>query len=93
MDKSWWAEIKNDYIEDIDTDFTIYSDNRKELYIDAWLTDSGDEEGSTIAKVILSKSGDISVVYIDNMSYGDELAQQKIKEAIQILQEVKNGYR
>lgn len=41
---SKWAEIRSDY----------YDDEEEKQYVDAWLTDDGNEEGKVIAKINLA---------------------------------------
>lgn len=49
---SKWAEIRNDYVEN------------DKIFIDAWLTDADDEEGSVIAKID-SKTKEIDYLGVD----------------------------
>lgn len=82
-----WSEIRNDYLE------TYFEDTDGDLYavidIDAYITLDDDEEGRAIAKVILTKSGDVCVIYIDNTARHNSLAIEKIKESVE---ELKNLY-
>lgn len=82
MPKSLWAEIKNDY-----TDETNENGILKATYIDAWKTSDDNEEGKVIAKVILTEGYEIIVDYIDNCVRCDELAEEKIQEAIERLKQ------
>lgn len=82
--KSRWAEIVNSYTEDtasVDKDGDIVAITS----IDAYKTKNANEEGRTIAKVLLSKNGDINVMYIDDKARADEYAQLIIAEAIENL--------
>jgi len=82
---SYWAEILSDYdeLEGCDPEHDII----KCICIDAYKSSDGDEDGRTIAKVILTKSGDIGVIYIDHIAYGDAYAQEVIKEVLDKLNE------
>ena len=89
-DKNWWAEIRNDHIEeDIDETYAAYGDTVMVLHIDAWKTEDDSEEGEVIAHVILTKSGDVCVSYKNSMAYGDNLAQEMIREGIDIMKDLK----
>ena len=78
MVQSMWAEIRNDYTEENCTDKGI----KKTTYIDAWETSDDNEEGKVIAKVILTTTDTIVVVYIDNCARWDALVNEKIQEAV-----------
>jgi len=88
-DNNWWAELRNDYIEDVNPSFAEYGDTVAVLHIDAWKTNEDNEEGETIAHVILSKSGDICVSYKNNMAYGDRPTQEIIRESVEIMKKYK----
>lgn len=64
---SKWAEIRNDYFED------------NKLFIDAWLTDDGDEEGNVIAKIDVDTK---EIEYLDEDAKTDEYAQEIINESL-----------
>ena len=70
---SKWAEIKSDY----------YDDEEGKQYVDAWLTDDGNEEGEVIAKINLATN---EVEYLDSDARYDEYAQEVIGEVLE------NGY-
>ena len=70
---SKWAEIKSDY----------YDDEEEKQYVDAWLTDDGNEEGKVIAKINLATK---EVEYLDSDARYDEYAQEVIGEVLE------NGY-
>ena len=84
MDDPYWSEIKADYDECEGTQnvFPQSDDIVKCVCIDAWKTGDPDEEGCVIAKVILTKSGDCGVVYIDNVARSNAQAQEVIKETL-----------
>ena len=84
MEKPYWAELKSDY-DELECDEPS-DDIVKCVCIDAWKSDDDDEEGKVIAKVILTKSGDRGVVYIDNMARGLSQAQEVIQK---VLREIK----
>lgn len=74
---SYWSEIKNDFTETnlSPKDGDVLAVN----YIDAWR--EGEDQGTTIAKVLLSKHGDILVDYIDTIARWDNLAQEVIADS------------
>jgi hypothetical protein len=85
MDKPYWNEIKADY-DELEADEPS-DDIVKCVCIDAWLIDNPDEEGRVIAKIILTKSGDSGVVYIDNVARTHTQAQEIIQK---VLREIKS---
>ena len=70
---SKWAEIRSDY----------YDEEEELQYIDAWLTDDDNEEGTVIAKVNIAAK---EVEYLDPDARYDEYAQEVINEVLD------NGY-
>lgn len=74
---SYWSEIKNDFTETNPSpkDGDVLAVN----YIDAWR--EGEDQGTTIAKVLLSKHGDILVDYLDTIARWDDLAQEVIADS------------
>lgn len=74
---SYWSEIKNDFTETnlSPKDGDVLAVN----YIDAWR--EGEDQGTTIAKVLLSKHGDILVDYLDTIARWDDLAQEVIADS------------
>lgn len=76
---SYWSEIKNTHDE---TEFnpTIDGATVRIIFIDAWRGDSDD--GCVIAKVVLSASGDVCVVYFNSIARTDAYAQEVIQEAV-----------
>jgi len=77
---NYWSEIKADF-DELDG-FESGDDIIKCISVDAWKTDDPDEEGLVIAKVILTKSGDSGVVYIDNVARSNDRAQEVIKDIL-----------
>ena len=75
----YWSEIVNTY-EETDFDMKIDGAISKAISIDAWRANC--DQGSTIAKVILTSSGDICIVYMDNIARSDSYAQEVIREAV-----------
>lgn len=67
---SKWKEIKNDYC----------NEEEKAIYIDAWKTSKGDEEGHVIAKVFNNGK----VEYLNESAKSDDMVQEKIQEALKI---------
>jgi len=87
--KSFWKEIRNDYIEDENTNYPDdqEGDVKRLICIDAWKSDNDNENGEVIAKVILTTHNDLCVVYVDNLARTDEYAQQMINEAKEIIKQ------
>lgn len=67
---SKWAEIRCDF----------YDDEEEKWFVDAWLTDNDNEEGTLIAKIDLATK---KVEYIDADERYDEYAQEVIKEMLE----------
>ena len=65
-----WAEIRCDF----------YDNKEEKYFVDAWLTDDDNEEGTVIAKIDL---GSKTVEYIDADARYDEYAQEVIKEMLE----------
>ena len=72
---SKWAEIRNNYCDE----------EEGKVYIDAWRTCNGDEEGKVIAKVDYKTK---EVEYLDNDARTDSYAQEIINET---LNDIDNG--
>lgn len=74
---SYWSEITNDFTETNPSpkDGDVLAVN----YIDAWR--EGEEEGNVIAKVLLSKHGDVMVDYVEDIARIDDLAQEVIADS------------
>ena len=87
MDKPYWSEIKADYDECEGAQGVLgqSDDIIKCVCVDAWKTGDPDEEGCVIAKVILTKSGDRGVVYIDNVARSNAQAQEVIQKALRTI--------
>ena len=69
---SKWKEIRNNFID------------VKYTYIDAWKTASENEGGNVIAKI---NNDTYEIEYLDEKARTDTYAQEKIKEAINLLKE------
>jgi len=85
---SYWGEIENTY-EEICFESNIDGAIKKAIYIDAWMANC--DEGSTIAKVILTTSGDVCIVYMDAVARSDTYAQEVIQEAISRIKNKEGG--
>lgn len=72
---SKWMEIRNDYCDE----------EEGKVYIDAWKTDSGEEEGKVIAKVDYKTK---EIEYLDKTAKNDSYAQEIINET---LESIDNG--
>ena len=70
---SKWKDIRCDF----------FDENEEKYMMDAWKTNSDNEEGTVIAKLDLA---DGTVEYIDEAAKTDEYAQTVIKEMLE------NGY-
>ena len=69
--KSKWAEIRCDFFDEIE----------QKWYVDAWKTNSDNEEGKVIAKISLDKS----IEYLDKDAETDKYAQEIIQNKIKML--------
>jgi len=69
--KSKWAEIRCDFFDEIE----------QKWYVDAWKTNSDNEEGKVIAKISLDKS----IEYLDKDAETDKYAQEIIQTKIKML--------
>ena len=72
---SKWREIRNDYCDE----------EEGKVYIDAWKTSNGNEEGKVIAKVDYKTK---EIEYLNEAAKTDEYAQEVIKE---VLDSIDNG--
>ena len=72
---SKWREIRNDYCDE----------EEGKVYIDAWETSSGNEEGKVIAKVDYKTK---EVEYLNETARTDSYAQEIINE---VLEEIDDG--
>ena len=66
---SKWAEIRNDYCDE----------EEGKVYIDAWKTCNGNEEGKVIAKVDYKTK---AIEYLDKAAEKDSYAQEIINETL-----------
>jgi len=80
MNNHFWAEIEAEHDELDGAD--PKDDIVRCICIDAWKTGEPEEQGEVIAKVILTKSGDVGVVYIDNVARINAYAQEVIQEVL-----------
>lgn len=83
-----WAEIRNDYIDETDSDKGVLV-----MYIDAWITGDDDEEGKSIATIHAEKGKEgitVNVTYKDEKARFDAQAQELIQEGILVLE---NSYQ
>jgi hypothetical protein len=87
MGMSYWSEIENTY-EEPDFEPKVDGAITRAISIDAWRENC--DQGSTIAKVILTSSGDVCIVYMDNIARADAHAQEVIQQAVSL---IKNGER
>ena len=69
-----YAEVRNDY----------YDSEEGKVFIDAWETDDGDEEGSVVAKVDVATKG---VEYLDPAARTDPYAQELITDALRAIED------
>lgn len=67
---SKWAEIRCDF----------YDDEEEKWFVDAWLTDDDNEEGTVIAKINLTTK---TVEYLNDDARYDEYAQEIINEMLE----------
>ena len=72
---SKWREIRNNYCDE----------EEGRVYIDAWKTSNGNEEGKVIAKIDYKTK---EIEYLNEAAKTDEYAQEVIKE---VLDSIDNG--
>lgn len=66
-----WAEIRIDY----------YDEEEQRWLVDAWTSDDDNEEGVSIAKILLGTTYETSIIeYLDERAKTDNYAQECIKE-------------
>ena len=82
---SHWSEIRNNHF-DAEPAYNE-GDALAVISIDAWRTMDDNEEGEVIAKVALSRQGDVIVSYHNNLARVDEAAQEAIRDAFYQLKE------
>lgn len=83
----YWAEIRNDFLESGADISAEDGDVLARISIDGWKTEEDWEEGAVIARVLLSKHGDVLVDYFDGVARIDRTAQEAIREAKEVLKE------
>lgn len=71
---SKWAEIRNDFV----------CEDSNKVYIDAWLTEDDNEEGTVIARIDMDTK---NIEYFDDNARTDDYAQEVIRETIAELSE------
>lgn len=81
VQSSIWSEVKNTYFQTEADFFEEDGDMLACITIDGYKSDDENEPGEVIAKVILSKHGDILVSYIDTLGRMDACVQKSISEA------------
>jgi hypothetical protein len=69
-----WSELRNDF-----------RDDNGIIFIDAWLTNDGDEEGKVIAKIYKNEQDEVNVEYLDKRAKVDFYAQEIIQESMKKL--------
>ena len=82
--ESYWTEIRHDFREDSPVG---YGDVITAVSIDGWRTPEDDAEGEVIARVFLTKKGDVVIDYINAIARIDVLAQEAIDETVKELRE------
>lgn len=78
---SRFAEIRNTYMYDSTDIPEEDGDIVCMIPIDTWETDDDNEAGKVVAMVVLSKSGDILVVWFDYSARMDDGVKEAINEA------------
>ena len=82
-----WSEVRADFFE-TGNDFMQNEGNKlAQVSIDAWKSPDENEQGTVIARVMLSTHGDILVDYIDGVARLDSMAQEAISDAKKQLKE------
>lgn len=82
--QSYWTEIRHDFHEDSPAG---YGDVITAVSVDGWRTPDDNAEGEVIARVFLTKNGDVVIDYINAIARTDVLAQEAISETVQELRE------
>lgn len=82
--ESYWTEIRHDFREDSPVGC---GDVVAAVSVDAWRTSDDNAEGEVIARVFLTKKGDVVIDYINSIAHTDVLAQESIKETVKELRE------
>lgn len=82
--QGYWTEIRHDFHEDSPAG---YGDVITAVSVDGWRTPDDNAEGEVIARVFLTKNGDVVIDYINAIARTDVLAQEAISETVQELRE------
>ena len=82
--QGYWTEIRHDFHEESPIG---YGDVITAVSIDGWRTPDDDAEGEVIARVFLTKKGDMVIDYINAIARIDVLAQEAIDETVKELRE------
>lgn len=82
--QGYWTEIRHDFHEESPIG---YGDVITAVSIDGWRTPDDNAEGEVIARVFLTKNGDVVIDYINAIARTDVLAQEAISETVQELRE------
>lgn len=82
--QSYWTEIRHDFHEDSPAG---YGDVITAVSVDGWRTPDDNAEGEVIARVFLTKNGDVVIDYINAIARTDVLAQEAIDETVKELRE------
>ena len=80
--ESYWTEIRHDFREDSPVGC---GDVVASVSVDAWRTSDDNAEGEVIARVFLTKKGDVVIDYINAIARTDVLAQESINETVKEL--------
>lgn len=86
--QGYWTEIRHDFHEDSPAG---YGDVITAVSVDGWRTPDDNAEGEVIARVFLTKNGDVVIDYINAIARTDVLAQEAISETVQELREQFNS--
>lgn len=82
--QGYWTEIRHDFHEESPIGC---GDVITAVSIDGWRTPDDDAEGEVIARVFLTKKGDMVIDYINAIARIDVLAQEAIDETVKELRE------
>lgn len=82
--QGYWTEIRHDFHEDSPAG---YGDVITAVSVDGWRTPDDNAEGEVIARVFLTKNGDVVIDYINAIARTNVLAQEAISETVQELRE------
>jgi hypothetical protein len=86
--ENYWSEIRNHHVDEFEDNGVI------SISIDAYKTGDPDEHGEVVAKVFGKVVNDTAFIFVDyrnHIANTDITAQESIKEAKKIMEQLLNG--